>query len=128
MIGQLKRKNNNIKIAFHSDGNIEQIIDDLIEVGVDLLNPIQPESISPEWVKKRYGKKISLWGTVSVQKTLPFGSPQDVENEVRERIKSCGAGGGFLIAPSHNIQLDVPLENIESFYNSVKKYGKYPVN
>ncbi|MCL4385743.1 MAG: hypothetical protein M1479_04390 [Actinobacteria bacterium] len=128
MIGQLKKKNKNIKVAFHSDGYIEPIIDDLIEVGVDLLNPVQPESMDPAFIKKRYGSRISLWATVSTQKTLPFGTVQDVENEVKERIRTCAPGGGFLIAPTHNIQLDTPFENIEAFYNSIKKYGKYPIN
>lgn len=127
MIGELKKRNKNIKIAFHSDGYIEPVIDDLIEVGVDLLNPIQPESMDPTFIKKRYGKRIALWGTVSTQVTFPFGKPEDVEAEVRERIKSCAPGGGFLIAPTHNIQLDVPFENVDAFYRAVKKYGRYPV-
>ncbi|MCX6347133.1 MAG: hypothetical protein NTZ89_04250 [Actinobacteria bacterium] len=128
IIAELKKRNSNIKIAFHSDGFIEPVIDDLVDVGVDLLNPIQPESMDPAFIKKRFGKKISMWGSVSTQKTLPFGTPADVENEVRERIKTCAPGGGFLIAPTHNIQLDTSFENIEAFYSSIKKYGKYPIN
>jgi uroporphyrinogen decarboxylase len=127
MIGELKKRNKNIKIAFHSDGYIEPVINDLIEIGVDLLNPVQPESMDPAFIKKRYGNKIALWGTVSTQYTLPFKGPGDVENEVKERIRTCGPGGGFLIAPTHNIQLDVPFENIEAFYNAVRKYGSYPI-
>jgi uroporphyrinogen decarboxylase len=127
MIDALKKNNRNIKIAFHSDGYIEPIIDDFLEVGVDLLNPIQPESMDPASIKKRYGKRVGLWGTVSTQQTLPFGNPQDVEDEVRQRIETCGPGGGFLLAPTHNIQLDVPFENIEAFYKAVKMYGSYPL-
>lgn len=127
MIGELKKKNKNIKMAFHSDGYIDPVIDDLIEVGTDVLNPVQPESMDPSYIKRRYGKEICLWGTISTQQTLPFGSPRDVENEVRERISTCAPGGGLLLAPTHNIQLDVPFENIEAFYRAVKKYGKYPV-
>lgn len=127
MINKFKKRNKDVKIAFHSDGYIEPIIDDLIEVGVDMLHPIQPESMDPTYIKKKYGKKVSMWGTISTQKTLPFGSPRDVGNEVRERIRTCGLGGGFLIAPTHNIQLDVPIENIEAFYYSVEKYGHYPL-
>lgn len=126
MIGELKKRNGYVKIAFHSDGYIEPVIDDLIEVGVDLLNPIQPESMDPARIKKRYGKRIGLWGTVSTQLTLPFRRPADVAQEVRERIRTCAPGGGFLIAPTHNIQLDVPFENVEAFYDAVKKYGRYP--
>ena len=88
----MKKKNKNIKVAFHSDGYIEQIIDDFVEIGIDLLNPIQPESMDPEYIKKRYGKKICMWGTISTQQTLPFGTVVDVENEVRERIRTCAPG------------------------------------
>lgn len=127
MIGELKKKNKNVKVAFHSDGYIEPVIDDLIEVGVDLLNPIQPESMDPASIKKRYGDRIALWGTLSTQATLPFGGPEAVTNEVKERIRTCAPGGGFLLAPTHNIQLDVPIENIDAFYGAVKEYGAYPI-
>ncbi|MBM3702050.1 MAG: hypothetical protein FJW63_03490, partial [Actinobacteria bacterium] len=79
MISELKRKNKNIKIAFHSCGYIEPIIDDLIEIGLDILNPIQPEAMDPAVIKKRYGRKLVLWGSISNQRTLPFGTPKDVE-------------------------------------------------
>jgi uroporphyrinogen decarboxylase len=127
MIGELKKQKKDIKVAFHSDGYIEPVIDDLVEVGVDLLNPIQPESMDPADLKKRYGKSIALWGTVSTQKTLPFGSANDVRNEVRQRIRDCAPGGGFLISPTHNIQLDVPFANVLAFYDAVKEFGAYPL-
>jgi len=127
MVEELKRRDPNVKVAFHSDGYIEPVIDDMIEVGIDLLNPIQPESMDPAALKQRYGSSIGLWGTVSVQETFPFKGPSDVESEVRERIETCAKDGGFLIAPTHNIQLDVPLENVDAFYNAVKKYGTYPI-
>jgi uroporphyrinogen decarboxylase len=127
MIGELKRKNPTVKIAFHSDGYIEPVIDDLVEVGVDLLNPIQPESMDPAALKRRYGRRLALWGTVSTQQTLPFGTPDAVRSEVRERIRTCAPGGGFLLAPTHNIQLDVPFENIDAFYSAAREYGAYPI-
>jgi uroporphyrinogen decarboxylase len=127
MVENLKRKDPHVKVAFHSDGYIEPVIDDIIEVGVDLLNPIQPESMDPAHIKGRYGDRIGLWGTVSVQDTFPFRGPEEVAAEVRERIRTCGPGGGFLIAPTHNIQLDVPLDNIDAFYTAVTKYGTYPI-
>lgn len=123
MIDELRKRNRHVKIAFHSDGFIEPIIDDLIDVGVDLLNPIQPESMDPARIKARYGKRIALWGTVSTQSTLPFKRPEDVMAEVRERIRDCAPGGGFLLAPTHNIQLDTPLENIAAFYRAIDMYG-----
>ena len=125
VIDKLKSKNKNIKIAYHSCGYILPFIDDFIEIGVDLLNPIQSAAMDPAYIKKRYGNNISLWGTVSTQKTLAFGSPEEVRKEVKERISTCGIGGGLILAPDHNFQLDVPLENIEAFYNGVKEYGEY---
>lgn len=125
MVGELKNYNPGVKVAFHSDGYIEPVIEDMIEIGIDLLNPIQPESMDPAALKRRYGSRIGLWGTVSVQDTLPFKGPDDVVSEVRERIQTCAYDGGFLIAPTHNIQLDVPLENIDAFYHAVRTYGAY---
>jgi uroporphyrinogen decarboxylase len=127
MIGELKRRKSSVKVAFHSDGYIEPVIDDLVEVGVDLLNPIQPESMDPAAIKKRYGGRIALWGTVSTQKTFPFGTAEEVRAEVRERIRVCAPGGGFLLAPTHNLQLDVPPENIRAFYDAVRDFGAYPI-
>ncbi len=127
MIERLKAKNPDVKIAWHSDGYIEPVIEDLVEIGVDLLNPIQPESMDPARIKNRYGDRIALWGTVSTQSTFPFKGPGDVDAEVRERIRTCAPGGGFLLAPTHNIQLDVPFDNIEAFYEAIRKYGSYPI-
>jgi len=127
MIGELKRKSPGVKVAFHSDGYIEPVIDDLVEVGIDLLNPIQPESMDPAAIKKRYGRLLALWGTVSTQRTFPFGSPEEVRSEVGERIRTCAPGGGFLLAPTHNLQLDVPFENIRAFYDAVRELGAYPL-
>jgi uroporphyrinogen decarboxylase len=127
MIGELKRSSSAVKVAFHSDGYIEPVIDDLVEVGVDLLNPVQPESMDPAALKQRYGRRLAFWGTVSTQRTFPFGSAAQVRAEVRERIRACGPGGGFLLAPTHNLQLDVPFENIRAFYDAAREFGAYPL-
>ncbi|MEM3486497.1 MAG: uroporphyrinogen decarboxylase family protein [Candidatus Methanomethyliaceae archaeon] len=128
MIGELKKAGPQIKIAFHSDGCIYKILDDLVEVGVDILNPVQPEAMDPAWIKKRYGKKLVLWGTIGTQSVLPFGTVEEVRKAVREAIKNLAPGGGLLLAPTHNIQLDTPLENIEAFYQAAMEYGKYPIS
>ena len=127
MIGEFKKLNKDIKINFHTCGYIEPVIEDLIEVGVDLLHPIQPETMDPAVIKKRFGDRICLNGTVSTQRTLPFGTAADIRAEVRERILTCGPGGGFLIGPAQAVQLDVPLENIQAFYNAILEFGEYPV-
>lgn len=112
-----------IYFYFHSDGNCEDVIPDLIDIGIDILNPIQPECMDPIKIKRLYGKYLTLYGTISVQKTLPFGSPEDVKREVLERIKECGYDGGLIIAPSNVIQEDVPDENVLTLYKTVQEYN-----
>ncbi len=125
---EVKKINKDIKIAYHSDGYIYPIIDDLIEIGLDVLNPVQPKSMDPNYLKKRYGKNLSLWGTIDIQHTLPFGTEQEVADEVKTRIKNLAPGGGFIIAPTHNVQIDTSIENFFAFWNTVKEYGRYPIN
>jgi uroporphyrinogen decarboxylase len=108
---------------FHSDGWIEPIIPDLIEVGVDLLNPVQPECMDPYRLKEAYGDRLSFHGTVSVQTTLPFASPAEVERLVKERIERMGPTG-FILAPTHAIQPGTPIENVLTMYRAALKYGK----
>ena len=124
---ELKKINPTIKIAYHSDGYIIPIIDELIEIGIDVLNPIQPQSMDPLYLKKRHGNKLSFWGSLDEQYTLPFGTSEEVKKEVIERIKTIAPGGGFIISPCQHVQLDTPLENFMAFINTVKEYGKYPI-
>ncbi len=125
---EYKNANPDIKIATHICGYIEPIIDDLIEVGVDVLNPVQPLAMDPAHLKRRYGNSISFWGGVDDQKVLPSGSPQDVEEEVRLRLKQLAPEGGYILCSSHNVQPTTSLDNIWTFYNTQKKYGKYPLD
>ncbi len=107
-----------ILVYFHSDGNIEEIIPDLIEIGIDVLNPIQPEAMEPAKLKEKWGDRVAFWGTLSVQKTFPFGSPEDVEAEVAERIETVGRSGGLVIGPSHVLGPEVSWENIIAFFEA----------
>lgn len=109
---------------FHSDGWIEPIIPDLVEIGVDILNPVQPECMDPVKVKRLYGDKLCLEGTISVQRTLPFGSVKEVVNEVKDRIRKLGPTG-FILGPTHVIQPDTPIENILALYRAAIKYGSF---
>lgn len=106
-------------------GDIREIIPDLIEIGVEILNPIQPECMDPAELKRKYGFCLSFWGTIGIQTTLPFGTPDDVRREVKQRIETVGRGGGLLIAPTHVIEPEVPWENIIAFVEAVKEYGIY---
>ncbi|MDR0473399.1 MAG: hypothetical protein LBH43_06995 [Treponema sp.] len=125
VIGAAKEVKKDILVFYHGDGNLQAIIPDLIEIGIDILNPVQPECMDPEELKKLYGDKLSFWGTIGTQTVLPFGTPLEVETKVEEMIKTVGVGGGLVLAPTHMIEPDVPWENIEAFIGAVKKYGTY---
>lgn len=118
-ISELKAINPDVKVAYHSDGNIMRIIPELIEIGVDVLNPIQPASMDPAQIKNEFGDRLCFWGTIDEQHTLPFGSAADVEVEVRHRLETIGQGGGLILAPTHHVQLDTPLENFWAMVNTV---------
>ena len=120
-----KDVNPDILAFYHSDGIIYDVIPELIEIGVDILNPVQPECVDPIKVKEMYGDKLSFWGTIGTQTTMPFGTPEEVDAKVKEIIENVGKGGGLCIAPTHMLEPDVSYENLEAFINAAKKYGKY---
>lgn len=123
----IRNINPKIKIAHHCDGYFEPIIPDFIDLGVHIYNPIQPQSMNPHELKKKYGKNIVLWQTLDNQYTFPFGSVEDVINETKHRLKTCAPGGGLIIGPAHNVQKNVSVEKILAFINTVEKYGTYPI-
>ena len=127
LYSEFKKFNPRIKIAYHSCGNCEVILEEMHEIGLDVINPIQPGAMDPAHIKKRYGKKLALWGTLDEQNILPFGTSEEVKAEVKRLIKSCAPGGGFILAPAHNIQADTSIENILAFYEAAKEYGQYPI-
>jgi len=116
------------KILLHSDGAIRDIIPDLIEIGVDILNPVQTSAkgMNPIELKKEFDKKIVFWGGgVETQSTLSFGTPEEVEEDVRTKIEMFKKGGGYVFAQIHNIQPQVPIDNILAMYEAFKKYSSY---
>lgn len=120
-IAALKAINPRIKVAYHSDGNIQAIIPDLIEIGLDVLNPVQPACMDPEKLKRAYGDRLCFWGSIDEQHTLPFGAPQDVCDEVVRRIKTLGRQGGLILGPTHHVQLDTPMENFWAMVNTISQ-------
>jgi uroporphyrinogen-III decarboxylase len=118
-VSTLKTINPRLKIAYHSDGCIYPIIPELIEIGIDVLNPIQPASMDPARVKREYGDRLCFWGSMDEQHTLPFGSPEDVRNEVLTRLETTGAGGGLILGPTHHVQLDTPMENFWAMIHTI---------
>jgi uroporphyrinogen decarboxylase len=112
----VKQARSDAFVFYHSDGNVEAVIPELIEVGIDILNPVQPECMDPVKVKAKYGDQLSFWGTVSVQKTMPFATPDEVRAEVRSRIRTVGKNGGLILAPAHVLAPETPWENIVAFF------------
>jgi uroporphyrinogen decarboxylase len=122
-------KKTSAKLMLHSCGSIEPIIGDLIQIGVDIINPIQTSArgMEPELLKKKWGDKVCFSGGIDTQSVLPFGSPQDVENEVKKKIKELAPGGGYILAAVHNIQEGVKPENIVTLFSTAQKIGHYPL-
>ena len=119
------KKKTGAKLFMHCCGSIKQFIPDFIEVGVDILNPVQTsaENMEPHVLKSEFGKDICFWGGgIDTQQTLPFGTPQQIRDEVKRNIDVLGKDGGFVFAPIHNIQATVPLENFIAMWEAFIEY------
>jgi uroporphyrinogen decarboxylase len=125
IIDTAKKINPDVIIFFHSDGSIMPLIDDFIDMGVDVLNPVQPECVDLVKVKDLYGDRLSFWGGIGIQTTMPFGTTAEVKGKVKEVIEILGRGGGLFIAPTHALQPDVPWENVVAFFEAVDEFGWY---
>jgi hypothetical protein len=119
------------KTFIHSCGSVISLIDDFIEAGFDILNPVQCSAalMDPRELKARFGDRITFWGGgVDTQQTLPNGSPNEVRQQVLERLKIFGPGGGYVFNTIHNVQPKSPIENVLAMYETVREYGHYPLN
>ena len=123
VIAAAKQVNPDVFIFYHTDGDATAIVPDLIEIGVDILNPVQPECMDTFELKRKYGQQLSFWGTLGTQSTLPFGTPEDVRRDINARCDMVARGGGLLIAPTHMVEPEVPWENLVAFVDAVKHYG-----
>lgn len=125
------RERTDAKIFFHSDGDVEHLIGDLIEIGAEILNPIQTSSgrmADLEALKRNYGHKLTFCGAIDTHHILPHGSPEEVRNEVQRVISILGPGGGYLLSSVHGIQKDVPAENILAMCDAAREVGRYPLH
>jgi len=118
-----------VRFMLHSCGAIGPIIEDLIEIGVDILNPVQPSArgMEPASIKRQTAGRLVLHGAIDQQGVLPRGTPADVADEVRMRMRDLAPGGGYILAVSPNIQADVPAENILALYDTARQAGQYPI-
>lgn len=112
----------------HNCGSIYQFIPDFIEIGIDILNPVQvsAKDMDTKKLKKEFGKDIVFWGAgCDSQNILPFANPKRVKEEVKRRISDLAPGGGFVFAPIMNIQLDISPQNVVAMFDAALEYGKY---
>jgi len=116
------------KVFFHTDGDVFDLVPDFIEIGVDILNPVQTSAgkmAGLAELKQRYGEKITFCGAIDTQRILPYGTPAEVRAEVRRVIEILAPGGGYMVAPVHTIMSEVPPENILAMVDAVEEFG-YP--
>lgn len=126
---EIIRSKTQAKLWFHSCGSVYYAIPDLIELGVEILNPVQVQAVDMDTarLKRKFGENLAFWGGVDTQHVLPFGAPEDVRAEVRRRISDLGPGGGYVLASVHNIEADVPGENTWAMYQTAHQFGRYPL-
>ena len=123
IITAAKAANPDIIVSYHSCGYISPFIPDLIEAGIDVLNPIQPECMSFEEIHSEYGSVLSFWGTIGTQTTFPFGSPEDVRKTTLRNLEIAGKKGGLLCTPTHLVEPEVPWDNIEAYIKALKDFS-----
>ncbi len=122
VIEAARQINPDILIFYHSCGYIIPFIDQLIEIGVDILNPVQPECMNFDEVHDEFGNRLSFWGTLGTQELLPYGTKEEVLKTTVSRLQKCGEKGGLVIGPTHMVEPEVPWENLSSIIEGVKKY------
>lgn len=116
-------------VHFHCCGSIYKLLPDLIELGVDVIHPVQvaAKDMDSSILAPEFGDRLSFWGGIDTQKVLPTGTTEEVKAEVRQRIRDFAPGGGYILGAVHDIQPDVPVENIIAMYEAGKEYGRYPI-
>ena len=127
---QFIKERTHAKVFFHTDGDVVPLIDDFIEIGVDILNPIQTSAGKMSdlpMLKKRFGKNFVFCGGIDTHQVLPHGTPEEVRQEVRRVMEILGPGGGYMVASVHTIMNDVPPENVLAMVDAVEEFGYYPL-
>lgn len=121
------RDNTDAKVMMHSDGAIYDLIPDLIDIGVDVINPVQTtaKGMEADRLKADFGDNLGFWGAIDTQHTLPFGTSDEVREEVKAKIKALAPGGGFILTSCHQIQEEVTAENVQAMYEAALEFGSY---
>jgi len=125
-VGELA-KSNGLPVIYHTDGDLTQIMDDIIDCHVDAIHPIEPKAMDIAKVKERWGHKLALIGNIDLGYTLTLGSVEDVAKEVKEKIRKIAPDGGYAVGTSNTVTHYVKLDNYRAMINATKKFGKYPI-
>jgi uroporphyrinogen decarboxylase len=127
MVNVIKGHNPDTKIMLHSDGAITKLLPDIIDLGVDVIHPLEPlPATDLTAVKDEFGKQVTFLGGIDISHAMP-GSEEDVIMEAKRRIAQLGPGGGYILAPSNHLQADVPAENVVTLFETASQFGKYPI-
>ena len=118
----------NLPMLFHSDGDLTEVLDDLLDIGINGLQPIEPKAMDIAELKARVGGRICLMGNIDLGYTLTRGTPQEVRDEVRQRIRDCAPGGGYMVGSSNTVTNYVPLENYKAMIDAAFEFGAYPID
>ncbi|MCL4745026.1 MAG: hypothetical protein KJZ83_06385 [Burkholderiaceae bacterium] len=123
------KQHTDARLLLHSCGSVVQFLPDLIEDGIEILNPVQvtAKGMDTKALKRDFGKDLTFWGGIDTKQVMPSGTTEVVENEVKTRIRDLAPDGGFVLAAVHNLQPGVPPQNICAMYDSARKFGKYPI-
>lgn len=127
LVNVVKEYDSNIKVMLHSDGLVEDLLPEFIDLGVDAIHPLEPvEALDQVKIKDKYGKDLSFVGGIDISHVMP-GSLKGVVKEVKLRIEQLAPGGGYILAPSNHLQADVPPENVVKLYKAATEFGSYPI-
>jgi uroporphyrinogen decarboxylase len=128
LVKVIREHNPNTKVMLHSDGAITKLLPDLIELGIDVLHPLEPlPATEIPAVKEKFGKQVTFLGGIDISHAMP-GTREDVITETKLRISQLASGGGYILAPSNHLQADVPAENVVTLFETARKFGRYPIN
>jgi uroporphyrinogen decarboxylase len=127
LVDVIKNYRADIRVMAHCDGVMAPLLPDLVDVGVDVVHPLEPlPAVDLEAIKRQYGQQISFLGGIDIVHALP-GSRDDVVREVQTRVQQLAPGGGYILAPANHVQADVPVENLVTLYQSAREFGVYPI-
>ena len=127
LVKVIKEHNPNMKVMLHSDGAITALLPDIIDMGVDVIHPLEPlPATDLTAVKEKFGRQVTFLGGIDISHAMP-GSREDVITEAKRRIAQLAPGGGYILAPSNHLQADVPAENVATLFETARQFGKYPI-